>query len=632
MQFRLILSLFCLAACCIAANSGNAHYVGPDVCALCHKDIAATQTNTAMATTWQTTGTSWLPSDFHTEVKEGPDPALLSEIRRFTNRFEYSMILGSRPKVALPVEAMVGGKRHSIGFLFRVNQLDGLPLQRGALIQARYAWSLKENKLVLAPGCPVEKPHSYQTAFGIVLSSVHEGRCLTCHGKPNTLGAGREGGVHCESCHGPGWQHLQAVSKGNASSGIINPKKLGTEESIQICAQCHLGLTKFSDPTPDDFLIANQVAAFKTSECFIQSGKAIACTACHDPHKDTAETNTLSVRACLGCHSTAVKQHAATCPINSTGSCLGCHMPAVEVGPFHLVDHQIRVHPEKGIPAHNNAEAALSQVPPKQEFLRLIVAKTQDNAQKASQRLARGESFSQVALDLSALTLPGGYLGVKQLSGLDNALAETAVKLKYGATSDIIHDGDNWSILQRMPRDFKWQAEQWEQQAETLLRSGQPAAAVENIQKALATYPQYLRALILLARIWREAGNPQRAAAVLRVAASIYPNDAEVALELGRILEKSGLTADSIKQYRRAVALDPELISAYNYLGVALYRTGELREAAAVFRSGLDINPLSANLYDCLSVALRELGDVSGAQQATALAAKISGDLPQGEK
>ena len=626
MQFRLILLLF-FAASCPAANTSNKHYLGPDVCALCHKDIAATQMKTAMATTWQNTDTAWLPPAFRAEVKEGPDPALLSEIRRFSDRFEYSAILGNRPKITLPIEALLGGKRHSIGFLSRINQLDGLPLPRTALLQARYAWSPTENKLVLAPGCPVEKPHSYQTAFGIVLSPVYEERCLTCHGKPNTLGAGKKGGVHCESCHGPGWQHLQAVSKGNAHSGIINPKKLGTEESIEVCAQCHIGLTKFSDPTPDDLLIANQVVALKSSECFIQSSKAIACTACHDPHKDVAEANVLSIKACLGCHSTAVKQHAAICPVNPSGSCLGCHMPAVEIGPFHLVDHQIRVHPEKGFPVHSNTDALQSQIPPKQECLRLIVTKTREDAEKAGQRLARGEPFSQVALDLSTVTLPGGYLGSKQLTDLDNILAKVAVTMTYGETSGIIHDGDQWVILQRMPRDFKWQASQLEQQAEVLLRSGNPVAAIEKIQQALVVYPHFLRALILLARVLREAGNPQRTAAVLRVATAIYPNDAEAALELGRTLGKLGHKADSREQYRRAITLEPDLVSAYDYLGTALYESGDLRGGIDVFRQGLNINPLSANLYYRLGLALTQIGDAPGAQQAMALAAKINGDL-----
>src|SRR4051812_43437264 len=118
---------------------------------------------------------------------------------------------------------MVGGIRLGLGFLTRIYQLDGLPLQWPALIHVWHAWSEMHNKLVIAPGCSTEKPRSYHTALGIVLSPGYESRCLECHGRPNTLGAGKQGGVHCETCHGPGLQHLQAVNKGAPRQGIINP-------------------------------------------------------------------------------------------------------------------------------------------------------------------------------------------------------------------------------------------------------------------------------------------------------------------------------------------------------------------------------------------------------------------------
>ena len=304
-----------------------------------------------MATTWQGTVTSRLPATYHAQIAEGPDPALVTEVGRVGDHFEYSAAMPERPKVTLPIEVIMGGKRHVLGFLSRIQQLDGIPLQRPALIQARYAWSEAHNKLVLAPGCSPERPRSYQTAFGITLSPGYEARCLECHGRPDTLGAGKQGGVRCETCHGPGSQHLQAVGKGTPWQGIVNPKRLSTDEGIEICAQCHVGLTKFSDPTPDDLLIANQVVALKSSECFIQSGKRLSCTTCHNPHKDAENADESSIKACLSCHSTAVKPHAAICPVNASGACIGCHMPSTELQSFHLVDHQIRVHPEQGVQA-----------------------------------------------------------------------------------------------------------------------------------------------------------------------------------------------------------------------------------------------------------------------------------------
>ncbi len=106
-------------------------------------------------------------------------------------------------------------------------------------------------------------------------------------------------------------------------------------------------LTKFSDPSPDDLLIANQARAITSSECFIQSGKAFTCTTCHNPHDTSVNDEARSIGVCLNCHSARAVRHAAICPVNATEKCVDCHMPSVEMGPLHLVDHMIRVHPEQ---------------------------------------------------------------------------------------------------------------------------------------------------------------------------------------------------------------------------------------------------------------------------------------------
>ncbi len=363
----------------------------------------------------------------------------------------------------------MGGRRHGLGFLSRIDQLGGIPLQRPALIQDRYAWSFTRKALVLSPGCAIAKPRSFETAFGIVLSPTFEARCLSCHGQPGAPGSSNSGGVGCESCHGPGSQHVESLAKSSPSRHIINPGKLKAEASIGVCAQCHVGLTKFSDPLPDDLLIANQVRAITSSECFIQSGKAFTCVTCHEPHGASLNETSRSIAVCLNCHSTTVKHHAAICPVSATDKCLDCHMPSVEMGPLHLVDHLIRVHPEqrRSAPIETPQEAAArrSQVTPLREFLRIIVAETPAAGHKAELRLAQGEDFYTVARETSVdpSAAIGGYLGPKWLSELNPALANAAAKLDYGQTTPLIVAGERPAILQRLPRDFKWQAAELEE-------------------------------------------------------------------------------------------------------------------------------------------------------------------------
>jgi len=82
----------------------------------------------------------------------------------------------------------------------RIDRLDGIPLERPVLLQARYSWSLSGKRLLIAPNEPAETPNSYATALGLVLSPSFETKCLVCHGKPGTLGAGK--GTFVESHFG----------------------------------------------------------------------------------------------------------------------------------------------------------------------------------------------------------------------------------------------------------------------------------------------------------------------------------------------------------------------------------------------------------------------------------------------
>ncbi|MGA8029196.1 MAG: peptidylprolyl isomerase [Bryobacteraceae bacterium] len=624
-------ALFALASLCFAGSGGEAHYIGPQACALCHKEIAATQTKTPMATTWHGAVTSSLPLNYEGHAREGSDAAPLAfEVKRLRAGFVYSVALPDGAKVTLPVEIIMGGKRHGLSFLARIEQFDGISLDRPALIEARYVYSSTRNTLVLSPGFSSENPDSYPAAFGEVLSSSLEVKCLACHGKPNGVGAGKEGGVHCESCHGPGSQHLLGISKGNPQQGIINPKRLSAKESLEICAQCHIGFTHISDPLPGDLLVSNQANALRNAECFIQSGEAFACTACHDAHKDSSGAAEATVKTCLGCHSTAAaKPRAAICPINPQDKCIGCHMPSIESGSFHMVDHWIRVHPEQGVQAPNHDETLRSQVQPIREFLRMIVTKDGTTAETASRRLSKGEAFFTVARDLSvdATASVGGYAGQMLLSDMDPKLSAAASKLQYGETSGVIDLGNRRIILYRMPRDFKWEAEQLQEQASALKTRGDLKGALAKNWQALEIYPSFLRGLIFRGVTLGESGDVQHAAEILELATQLYPDDAAAEFNLGLTLGGSGRRAQEIEAYRRAIELQPDIGSVYENLGAALYSAGDRQGAIQVFRQGLQANPLSALLYYDLSLALEQEKDIPGAKRAMALATKLDPDV-----
>ncbi len=603
-------------------------YAGPESCARCHKDISAAQLTTAMANTWKGATAPSLPPDFDVQKVEGPDPPLRYEVRRVTNGFAFSVASAQGAKTVLPVEAIIGGKRHGVSFLLRLDKVDGIPLARSTLLEARYAYS-PHGSLILSPGFEAEKPNDLEGLLGRTLSKDFERRCLTCHGQPGTLGAAVHGGVRCESCHGPAADHVASMRTTNRSQAPLKPETLSGARVMEVCGQCHTGLSSVahSDPVPGDLLVSSQVPALRHSECFIQSGEGLSCTDCHDPHQDSTQVAERSVNTCLRCHSAAITQHASICPINAKSDCIQCHMPGINSNGFRLTDHWIGVHPELGITAKTRDERLTSLIAPKREYLQIVVVDNHTKAEAVQQRLARGESFYDVARDTSLHpTAPGGgFVGEMKLADMDARLSEAAAQLPYGGTSGIIDQGSQCVILHRLPRDFKWKANQLFEEAVALKAKGNRAAAIQKDEQALQAYPYFLRGLVFMGSTLAEAGDTQRASEILGFAAQSYPQDASAEFDFALTLDKQ--PADQIQAFRRAIELDPEMVAGYESLGAALASAGRIQEAIEVFRQGLALDPLAGILEYDLGLALRQQGDDAGAKRALMLASKLDPDI-----
>ena len=579
-----------------------------------------------MALTWQSRTTQLLPPGLSESKSEGPGAPISYQIRQVNGELGFQVALPGAAPFTAPVKAMVGGKRHGLSFLARVSEIGGMPLARSSLVETRYLHSTHANGLVLSPGFPTEKPSSYETAIGRALAPGFEKKCLTCHGEPPD--GSTSGGVHCEACHGPGRAHLQSVADGKPKAGIINPARLTNAELLETCGQCHSGFADLSDPLPDDLLISNQVNAIKSSECYIQSGAGLSCITCHDPHRDSPEVSTRSVAACRSCHDRAVPHRAALCPVNQKDSCLKCHMPEVTKGSFTMSDHWIRVHPEQNVKI-GGRDATKTTWRPRRLRLRIIVTNDQARSVEVETRLKKGESFFDLAREnsLDSTAPGGGYLGDMLLDQMEPKLAQAAADLSPGETSPIIENAGKHIVLQRLPRDFRWQADQIQQQASELRSRGKLAEAIAKYREALQIYPHFLHALIFLATTQGEQGQAENAAGVLEFAARLYPKDPAAQYNLGIALGALGRTEEEIRAYRKAIELQPDLVPAYQNLGAALLASGQPARAAEIYRQGLDQNPMSAALNYNLAVVEEQLGDKPAAQRWLELARTIDPEL-----
>jgi Flp pilus assembly protein TadD len=148
---------------------------------------------------------------------------------------------------------------------------------------------------------------------------------------------------------------------------MVNPAKLTAARRDDICMQCHLeGVARIAmagraqtdfqpgDTLSDDLAIfvradaardqlgaVSQFEALELSACKRQSGDALTCTTCHDPHRqvEASEKAEYYRARCLTCHATKTRGHH-----DDRHDCTLCHMPrreSADIGHTMVTDHRI---------------------------------------------------------------------------------------------------------------------------------------------------------------------------------------------------------------------------------------------------------------------------------------------------
>ena len=382
---------------------------------------------------------------------------------------------------------------------------------------------------------------------------------------------------------------------------------------------------------PDDVLISDQVTALKNSECWRQSGGEITCINCHDPHQDAPRPVMVarSEKTCLRCHSATVTHHAGLCPVNRATGCVGCHMADEKRGAFVIAEHWIRVQPGQEAKGAARNPAKRTTISPHHLFLRAIVLDTRSKALAIRQQLLSGGSFFELARANSTdhdTGSKGGYLGDLDRSQLDPAWSASALKLQPGEISDVVEANGRYVVLQRMPRNFRVDAEATFNKAMDLRKQGKQQDAVNELLESLKIYPHCLRALTWLGAMYGQSGNPTVSVRILTIATGLYPKDAGAHYNLALAYGALG-NADEITEYRRTLEIDPDYVLAYLNWGSALYAKGRYEDAIKVYREGIEVNPLFAALHYSLGLALEQEKKTAEAEAEMALATKIDSNV-----
>jgi len=360
-------------------NSSDNGYLGSNSCAGCHTEAYQDWQGSHHDQAMQHATVNTVKGDFNNSLFEAPGNSAL-----FSKKVDgfYARLAGTDGQVS----------DHRILYTFGTEPLQQylVAFPNGRLQQLPVAWNTltkqwfdPQPELLAQPGEWVhwsEGGKNWNSMCADCHSNNVEKNFDIASNSYSTTVA--ELDVSCESCHGPGRDHVETVSSTNFNAAVDNlyiSMKVGEDSQAVVdqCGRCHArrqqltnkfehGSSQLLDHylpqllTPptyhSDGQILDEVFVYGS---FVQSKmyhSGVGCVDCHQPHsvKLKAEGNQL----CVGCHSseqfdTPKHHHHGTNPSQSLTTtkedlqgtqCIDCHMPGrLYMGNDYRRDHSFRI-------------------------------------------------------------------------------------------------------------------------------------------------------------------------------------------------------------------------------------------------------------------------------------------------
>lgn len=268
-------------------------------------------------------------------------------------RSGYQIMAAGQEDERMPLELALGSGHTGMTF---VGFMDS-----ETMMEVRTSYFPPRKRWYITPGHETQPKEN----VGLLYPSTAARKCMLCHAVTLPTGSlhpeARMFGVGCESCHGPGSEHVQAARTNNVTD--LKVEKLGkwsaTRLNEDVCGKCHRTEQSVAQQGRElDMTHRFQPYGLMKSRCFIESSRKLSCLTCHDPHTNTSRETPIYEAKCKSCHVPAAPNISPSarsaggprpCPVNPNSGCIQCHMPKRAVFPatnlpLRMADHFIRVH------------------------------------------------------------------------------------------------------------------------------------------------------------------------------------------------------------------------------------------------------------------------------------------------
>lgn len=491
-----------------------------------------------------------------------------------------------------------------------------------------------------------ERPFTFNTScFNCHVSQLSKNYDLATDSYRTTW---TEPGINCETCHGPGAEHVRVCvaargKKPPADLKIISTGKMTPTQRNDLCAPCHAKMNTLTqsfqpgdryfdhfglvgvehiDFYPDGRDLGENYTftGWRMNPC-AKNGK-FDCTHCHTSSgRYRFEKNPND--SCLPCHEHNVR-HVATHSHHKQGekapTCNSCHLPMTEFGRMRRSDHSflppapsaaLRYNsPLACTLCHTNQTAAWADQQVRSWHKRDYQARILERA--ALVDAARKRDWSRRDEMLAYILRPDR----------DEIYATALIRLLEACGHD-----SKWPVLRKALRD-----------PSPLVRSAAATAlgahlSPENVAALLSVLGDDFRIVRISAAAALDTYPPgmfePADAARLRRAMREYeeslrsqPDSHAAHYNLGNHYLNLGQPEAALAEFQTAMRLEPSFVPPLVNAALIHARQHRLNDAESLLRKALQLDPASAEINFNLGLLLAEKGDLQGAESCLRAALK----------